>query len=266
MEPQDEPSPGDRPGKLQQSSHRPPAGGRLAGLGAQFMRHPIRTVGFVLRRILEIPKRGLPRLPNYSADEFDLKHGVDTAAVVQIVATSSPNARYGHRYETSPEALIRWCVEQCPTPYEETTFLDYGAGKGRALIVAAGYPFKRILGVEYSPELAAICRSNLAVLRLEGRVEVNLADAAHFEVPAGPVLALAYNPFGEPVYRQVLDRLAEAPGPVALVHVGPGHDLLQASPLASLIVAGPQMARAYAIKPADPEAAGPLEDRRFAQP
>jgi predicted RNA methylase len=43
----------------------------------------------------------------------------------------------------------------------ETTFVDIGSGKGRALIIAAEYAFKRIIGVEYSPSLATICRRNL---------------------------------------------------------------------------------------------------------
>lgn len=40
-------------------------------------------------------------------------------------------------------------------------FLDYGSGKGRALIMAAQYPFRRILGVEFSPQLSLIASQNI---------------------------------------------------------------------------------------------------------
>jgi hypothetical protein len=37
--------------------------------------------------------------------------------------------------------------------FEDYTFVDFGSGKGRALLLASEYPFKRILGLEFSPEL-----------------------------------------------------------------------------------------------------------------
>ncbi len=43
-------------------------------------------------------------------------------------------------------------------PVERYDFLDLGCGKGRALIVAAEFPFRAITGVELSPALAAIAR------------------------------------------------------------------------------------------------------------
>jgi predicted RNA methylase len=86
---------------------------------------------------------------------------VETARAVQIVPTRSPNFSHGTRYSPAPEAAIRWCIENCGVPYTETTFVDLGSGKGRVLIVAAMYPFKRIIGVEYSPDLATVCRRNL---------------------------------------------------------------------------------------------------------
>jgi predicted RNA methylase len=38
---------------------------------------------------------------------------------------------------------------------DDEVFLDYGAGLGRVLILAAMLPFKRVIAVELSPILAA---------------------------------------------------------------------------------------------------------------
>ncbi|HJV66340.1 MAG TPA: class I SAM-dependent methyltransferase [Geomonas sp.] len=57
--------------------------------------------------------------------------------------------------------------------------VDFGSGKGGALITLARYPFGRVLGVEISPELADIARSNLAKLGLD-RVKTVVSDAADF--------------------------------------------------------------------------------------
>ena len=45
---------------------------------------------------------------------------------------------------------------------DDEVFLDYGAGLGRVLILAAMLPFKRVIGVELSPILAAKACDNLS--------------------------------------------------------------------------------------------------------
>jgi predicted RNA methylase len=77
----------------------------------------------------------------------------------------------------------------------ETTFVDLVSGKGRALIVAAFYPFARIIGVEYSPQLTAIWRQNLQKLGVADKCEVISADAADYQFPDGTLLVFLYNPF-----------------------------------------------------------------------
>src|SRR5262245_48343466 len=56
----------------------------------------------------------------------------------------------------SPDALpygpigyqhIFWAFRKIPFPAEEVVFMDYGCGKGRAVIAAASMPFKRVIGV-----------------------------------------------------------------------------------------------------------------------
>jgi SAM-dependent methyltransferase len=97
---------------------------------------------------------------------------------------------------------------------EETTFVDVGCGKGRALIVAAMYPFQRIMGIEYAPDLAKACRKNLKTLHLTERCEVVESDAAEFKFPNGKLFAYICNPFGRVVFDRVLRNLASTQGQV----------------------------------------------------
>ena len=56
--------------------------------------------------------------------------------------------------------------------HREFSFVDYGSGKGRVLMLAAAYPFRRILGVEFSESLDRVARDNIATLGADaGRVE-----------------------------------------------------------------------------------------------
>jgi SAM-dependent methyltransferase len=69
-------------------------------------------------------------------------------------------------------------IEFCP---EKDVFLDYGCGKGRVLIAAAGYRFRRIIGVEIAPELIACARENIRRCRHAfscTNLEIEAANAA----------------------------------------------------------------------------------------
>ena len=61
----------------------------------------------------------------------------------------------------------------------QDAIVDFGSGKGGALITFCRFPFAKIGGVELSPELAAIARENLRKLNI-GRVALAVCDAADF--------------------------------------------------------------------------------------
>ena len=81
------------------------------------------------------------------------------------------------------------------------TFVDLGSGKGRTLLMASEYPFRRIVGVELLPELNELARENIAVFQSDSRkclaVESICADARTFELPTEPLLLYLFNPLLE---------------------------------------------------------------------
>jgi SAM-dependent methyltransferase len=204
----------------------------------ELVRHPIIAARFITKRIMEIPSKGLPRFRKNNDDEFDKKYGVETSKLVQFVPTNSRNFSHGNRYSAASESAIRWCLENCGMPLDRTTFVDLGSGKGRALIVATFYPLKAIIGVEYSAELAGICRKNLQRLGLQGRCEVVVGDAAEFSFPDGDLLVFLYNPFDGVILARVLKTLASASGRVRIAQLGPGHEIIRSSGLAREICSG----------------------------
>jgi SAM-dependent methyltransferase len=110
-----------------------------------------------------------------------------------------------------------------PRTHDEV-FLDYGAGLGRVLILAAMLPFKRVIGVELSPILAAKARDNLSNANarlLCKNVEVIVADAAAFELPRDVTTIYFNNPFAGEILEKVLKKIEmsyrEAPRSMRLV-------------------------------------------------
>jgi predicted RNA methylase len=154
-------------------------------------------------------KDGLIRHP------FDLEFGVRTSGLV-----AGRHLGSGHRhdrhvtayYAVTPSVfqgiIVRWRQCRPLAPIDACTFVDLGAGMGRAMLLAAAYPFRKVVGVELHPALTRIARRNLALWRAAKRTRVPMCmhcrDAADFPLPAGPCIAFLFNPFGAPVLRRIL--------------------------------------------------------------
>jgi SAM-dependent methyltransferase len=104
--------------------------------------------------------------------------------------------------------LARWRRTKPAGALDEFTFVDAGAGMGRAMLLAAEFPFRAVIGVELNPTLARIGRRNMALWRATGRalapMRMMCQDAAEFKLPEGPCVAFLFNPFGAPVLRRLL--------------------------------------------------------------
>ncbi|MGA7343841.1 MAG: class I SAM-dependent methyltransferase [Terracidiphilus sp.] len=154
-------------------------------------------------------KDGLVRHP------FDLEFGVRTSGLVagRHLIAGHRHDRHATAYYAVPPSvfrgmIVRWRRLKPVEPIDEFTFIDLGAGMGRAMLLAGEYPFRAVLGVELHPQLARIGAVNLARWRAAGRARAPMrmirSDAAEFELPPGPCVAFLFNPFGRPVMRRVL--------------------------------------------------------------
>jgi SAM-dependent methyltransferase len=164
---------------------------------------------------------GLSKKDGFLPHPFDLANGVRTSGLVvgRHLKTGSPHDRHSTAYYgIAPSvfhALVRkWRRFRPAMAMEETTFLDIGAGMGRAVLLAGEMPFRRVVGVEMHPALVRIARRNLAVWRKAGRARAPMrvvqSDAAGFEFPAGPCVAFLFNPFNAVVMRRFLRHLADS--------------------------------------------------------
>ena len=93
--------------------------------------------------------------------------------------------------------------------------VDIGSGMGRALLVAARRPFKRVIGVEMDRELTDIARRNVERHRerLVCRdIELVTADALTWDVPDDVTVLYLYCPFPDEILAGVLDNVAASMG------------------------------------------------------
>jgi SAM-dependent methyltransferase len=210
-----------------------PAALRQGSIFIQRLRGVIRRYGVVgagrhmLHLVVAWPDRRRQRRID---DEYDRSHAVDTGGIVrlQTLDIGSENRDLGVRYEATNPEWFRELVGSLPINYGEFVFVDFGSGKGRALMLASEFPFERIVGVEFSPELTKVARRNLERFRSERQqcraFEVVCTDAVDYEIPQAPTVLYFYNPFRAPVLRRVLSgvraSLEAAPRPTYAVVTG----------------------------------------------
>jgi hypothetical protein len=152
-------------------------------------------------------------ISTYSPD-FDARHGVDTARMVDLseLKITNDNWIYATSYEPlrAPERLE--CVlRSLPVTYEDSVFVDFGSGKGRALLVASRFPFRSIIGVEFLEELHKIAEGNIRACAPQGNQCADIRsvcmDVSDFEIPQTPLVAYLFNPFVPPVLDHLVANL-----------------------------------------------------------
>ena len=110
---------------------------------------------------------------------------IETEAWVEVEELGYESESHG--YEPITYARLDSVMQSIEVKPDEDVFLDYGCGKGRALVLAGLQPFRRIIGVEMSPELSGIARDNIERARNKlicREYEVVTTDASRYEVPA----------------------------------------------------------------------------------
>jgi len=105
--------------------------------------------------------------PDGHVSEFDREYGVDTEGkfggwtYLSDLDIPSSNWIDGNDYAAIEPLRFKLVLAGCNITFEDYTFIDFGSGKGRALLLASEYPFRRILGLEFSPELHQMAQENI---------------------------------------------------------------------------------------------------------
>jgi len=133
-----------------------------------------------------------------------------------------------HDYLATGYLRFRQLMRNLVIRPDEDVFLDFGSGLGRAVILAATYPFRKVIGVELVADLHARAQENVRRTRRRLRcrdIELHNADARRFHIPAEVTVIYMWNPFSGEVLRQVLanirQSMLEAPRIITILHLSP---------------------------------------------
>lgn len=171
---------------------------------------------------------------------FDHIHGVETSGLVPAanLITGHPNDEHVTAYYGVAPSILRslidlWRETPPPNPIHSYTFVDIGAGKGRAMLIASEFHFRQIIGIELNPALANTAQQNLShwlQSHTSDATSPRLApaqlieqDALTFDFPSTPTLVFLFHPFEAPVLKVLLRRIeaqfARRPGTLDILYV-----------------------------------------------
>jgi len=149
---------------------------------------------------------------------FDRQNNTDTDGMVPTrdLDIADPATKWqSNLYLGSPARVTRHIITSLDIDTSNYAFVDYGSGKGRALFVAAEFPFQKVIGVEISQQLHAVAQSNLKTYSgpaLNSEIELWCGNALDFKLPAGNLVLHMYHPFGPDVLRKMLVHIRDGAG------------------------------------------------------
>jgi SAM-dependent methyltransferase len=191
------------------------------------------TAAYCARSLTE-----LPRLLNFLLEEtaYDRKMGLETSRLVNFADLGIEPAKIdgigrnasGFAYVPSPASVPPTILKDLSLRYNEFSFVDLGSGMGRVVFAAAKFPFRKVVGVEFSDNLHQIAERNLAkvsgTLRAAA-VELICQDVQEYTFPAGNCVVYLFNPFRETVMQTVLKnlerRFAKSPAELYVIYYNP---------------------------------------------
>jgi hypothetical protein len=193
-----------------------------------------------LGQMWEFLREALPsrRKQRYGDMDFDWDHRVDTTSANVSRRTDLLAALAGNRYQPSDPAPFHESIRSLGIDYAQFDFIDLGSGKGRTLLMASEYPFRRILGVEAVPALHHLACENIRKYKSAtqkcSRLESLCSDARDFQFPPVPLVVYLFHPLPEAGLRTVIANMQasvrEHPRPLYVIYHNPllQHVLLEA--------------------------------------
>ena len=145
---------------------------------------------------------------------FDRSRCIHTAGNMHLVDAGITVEAQGdsEMYQPARPAHVRQALCALPVAdLSEYSYIDLGSGKGRTLFIAAEWPFRQVLGVEFTPRMQEQAQANMQTFRSwkrrSGPITSIYQNAAEFEFPSDPLVLYMFNPFGANTMQKVLNNL-----------------------------------------------------------
>lgn len=173
----------------------------------------------LLRVLGEFVRDSTPerRRQRYGDAEYDWEHRVNTTSAA-VGWRDRLLGVFHSPYQPTESVLFHEMIGALAThvdlDFPRFIFIDLGSGKGRTLLMASDYPFRRVVGVELLPALDRAAQENIAKYRSESQkcfaIESICGDATEFAFPSEAIVLFLFNPLPEAGLRRVIANLEQS--------------------------------------------------------
>ncbi len=143
------------------------------------------------------------------------KYGIDTTGTESLwqYDIDEVDLSEAEAYQPSSYFILEKVLESLPAEATQGRLIDFGCGKGRTLAVAMAYGFTKLTGIDIIYELAKAAESNVLNCKYyQPGVSFNIINnrAQDVPVPDDASVFLFFNPFKEPVMKEVVENIMES--------------------------------------------------------
>jgi SAM-dependent methyltransferase len=147
---------------------------------------------------------------------FELRYGLKmhASAAPERVEIENPKIDGHVKYEPISHYSFQRMMKKIDWNFKQSTFIDFGCGKGAAILLASQYGFRKYIGVEYSPVLTGECKTNIEKFSKRTGRNINhdiiCCDATKYEVPPEANVFYFFNPFHDEILDTILQNIEES--------------------------------------------------------
>jgi SAM-dependent methyltransferase len=184
------------------------------------------AIALLIREFWEFIRDSTPerRRQRYGDMEYDWEHRVDTTSG-SVGWRERLLGIFLSAYQPTDPGAFAEMMASMPIDFHQFTFVDLGSGKGRTLLMAAEYPFRRIVGVEILPVLHRVAEENVraylertanvrfaatgeqrgstetphaaSLAASDSQIDCVCSDARDYEFPLEPLVLYLFNPISQ---------------------------------------------------------------------
>lgn len=168
----------------------------------------------------------------YHEIKGEKKYQIDTIRIdnLQHQKIKSNNLKHASIYQATNYFIIEKAFEFLRNDNANHYIVDFGCGRGRVLVVAAFYGFKKITGIDFGESLCREAELNIGKIKPlfpQTNFEIICDDAVNYSIENDTNVFFFFNPFDEIVMLQIvkniLSSLKKNARKIYIVYINPLH-------------------------------------------
>jgi SAM-dependent methyltransferase len=163
---------------------------------------------------------------------FDEENNVQTSGqtLLSELTVAEASTDESMWYEPAPPNVVPDILRNLGNRYENFTFVDLGSGRGRVVLLASHFGFKKVVGIEFAEELHQQALENLRHYPRDKQkcqnVEFVCSDVRQYVFPETDLILFIYDSFKAELLRSTIAKLKRSylahPRKIYLVYLNPG--------------------------------------------